>query len=77
MTADLGEIKKGRAFLHRRQITRSSTAANPVPGPCVITRVANGGVYYRNPAGFLPVTSRETFEADTVKERADSEPQAD
>jgi len=48
-----------------------------VPGPCVITRLAGGRVYYRNPAGFRSVTSPETFEADTVKEWADSEPEAD
>ncbi len=51
MTADLGEIKRGRAFLHRRQITRSSTAANPVPEPCVITRIARG-------RGVLPLLDR-------------------
>ena len=77
MTVDAGQIKRGRTFLHSRQVTRSSAAANPVPEPCVITRVAQGRVYYRNPAGFLSVTSLETFEADTVKEWADSEPEAD
>ena len=77
MTADPGEIKRGRAFLHRRQITRSSTAANPVHEPCVITRIGRGRVYYRNSTGFLSVTSLETFEADTVKEWAENEPQAD
>jgi hypothetical protein len=77
VTADPGEIKRGRALLHRRQVTRSSTAANPVPEPCVITRIARGRVHYRNSTGFLPVTSLETFEADTVKEWAESEPEAD
>jgi len=77
VTADLGEIKRGRAFLHRRQITRSSTAANPVPEPCVITRIARGRVYYRNSTGFLSVASLETFEADTVKEWLEKEPEAD
>lgn len=62
--------------MHRRQITRSSTAANPVPEPCVITRIARGRVY-RNLTGFLSVTSLETFEADTVKEWLESEPEAD
>jgi len=48
-----------------------------VPEPCVITRIARGRVYYRNSTGFLSVASLETFEADTVKEWAESEPQAD
>ncbi len=77
MTADAGQIRRGRTFLNSRQVTRSPAAANPVPGPCVITRLAGGRVYYRNPAGFRSVTSPETFEADTVKERAESEPEAD
>jgi len=64
-------------FFRSRQVTRPSAAANPVPGPCVITRLAKGRVYYRNPAGFRSVTSPETFEADTVQERAESEPEAD
>jgi hypothetical protein len=34
-------------------------------------------VYYRNSTGFLSVTSLETFEADTVKEWLESEPEAD
>ncbi len=34
-------------------------------------------MYYRNPAGSLSVTSQETFDADTVKEWAENEPQAD
>ena len=68
---------RGRTFLHSRQITRSSTAANPVPEPCRITRVAQGRVYYRNSTGFLSVTSLETFESDTVKEWLENEPEAD
>ena len=36
-----------------------------------------GPVYYRNSTGFLSVTSLETFDADTVKEWAENEPQAD
>ena len=64
-------------FFRSRQVTRPSAAANPVPGPCAITRLAKGRVYYRNPAGFLPATSPETFGTDTVKEWADSEPEAD
>ena len=77
VTADVGQIKRGRTFLHRRQVTRSSTAATPVPELCVITRVAKDRVYYRNSTGFLSVTSLETFEADTVKEWLESEPEAD
>jgi hypothetical protein len=47
-----------------------------VPEPCVITRVAAGRVYYRNSTGFHSVASLETFEADTVKQWAENEPQA-
>ena len=33
-------------------------------------------MYYRYSTGFLSVTNLETFEADTVKEWAENEPQA-
>lgn len=53
----------GMRFLHARQITRDSGAAQPVPEPCTITRVACGTVYYRNSRGFLSRASEETFGA--------------
>lgn len=50
MTAD--RPRRGMRFLHARQITRDSTAANPVPEECVVTAVRQGVVYYRNSTGF-------------------------
>jgi hypothetical protein len=69
-------IKAGQRFLHAHQITRSSSAKNPVPEPCEITRLAGGQVYYRNSSGFRSVTSLEGF-SDTVKEWIEPEPQAE
>jgi hypothetical protein len=58
---DKSEIRKGRRFLHARQITRTSSAKNPVPEPCEVTAVRQGRVYYRNSTGFRSVTSLEKF----------------
>jgi hypothetical protein len=44
--------KRGMRFLHARQIAKDSSARNPVPEECEVTRVTAGAVYYRNSTGF-------------------------
>lgn len=60
-------IKPGTRFLHARQITRTSSAANPVPEECVVTAVRSGWVYFRNSTGFKSKVPVATFPA-AVKE---------
>lgn len=53
--------KRGMRFLHARQITRTSSAANPVPEECEVTAVRQGSVYFRNSTGFRSYVSAESF----------------
>lgn len=59
--------KRGDRFLHSRQITRTSSAANPIPEECVVTAVRKGLVYFRNSTGFLSVVPLDRFHLN-VKE---------
>jgi hypothetical protein len=59
--------KRGMRFLHSRQITKDSSARNPVPEECVITRVTERAVYYRNTSRFLSSTAPGRF-PEIVKE---------
>lgn len=53
--------KPGRRFLHTRQITKDSTARNPQPEPCEITRVTQHTVWFRNSTGYRSCIDRSRF----------------
>jgi hypothetical protein len=58
---DIINPKRGDRFVHARQITRDSSAKDPVYDICTVTRVAKGLVYYHNSTGFKLYSSLESF----------------
>lgn len=53
--------KRGDRFVHARQITRTSSAKDPVYEICTVTAVRKGLIYYHNSTGFKLYSRLETF----------------